>query len=119
MYLLVWNLSKHCQHAIDSYWHQNVISQSACLLSSVPFIWCYVQKYSNALESDKHIFQDITTESTQQDIVAATVRNEVISKKPVSKSYLSAFMKLYMAKVFQLKSISVKSDFLTLIFDTR
>ena len=65
------------------------------------------------------IFQDITTESTQQDIVAATVRNEVISKKPVSKSYLSAFMKLYMAKVFQLKSISVKSDFLSLIFDTR
>ena len=53
--------------------------------------------------SDNHIFQDITTESTQQDIVAATVRNEVISKKPVSKSYLSAFMKLYMAKVVQLK----------------
>ena len=86
---------------------------------SCSFIWCYVQKNSNGYESDKHIFQDITTESTQQDIVAATVRNEVISKKPVSKSYLSAFMKLYMAKVFQLKLISVKFDFLSLIFDTR
>ena len=52
MYLFVWNLSKRCQHAIDSYLYQNETSQSACLLSSVPFIWYFVQKNSNGLESD-------------------------------------------------------------------
>lgn len=45
--------------------------------------------------------KDVATESTQQDIVAATLRNEVISKKPISKSYLSAFMKLFMSKVLR------------------
>ncbi|KAF6040593.1 FAM86A [Bugula neritina] len=43
--------------------------------------------------------QDIKFESMQQDVVAATIRNEILQKKPLPNSYIMNFMKVFMSKI--------------------
>jgi len=38
----------------------------------------------------------------QQDVVAATIRNEILQKKPLPNSYIMNFMKVFMSKVINL-----------------